>query len=371
MKASGTLAAAIPTEKGQPMRQDSILNMIGKALQLAVIAVVWVTGSSVSVGVARAQTLETLYSFDGTNGALPQARLAQGKDGHFYGTTRGGGPEDGSGTIFRITVSGELTQLASFTEEADGDEVNDSARLIAGSDGNFYGTTFGDDWNASNYGTVFRMTPQGEVSTIAQFSRFDGAYPGAELIEASDGDFYGTTSRGGEHNYGTVFRVTRDGVLTSLISFDGFNGREPLTSLIQANDGALYGTTGGTAPDTDGFVFKMAMDGSWTNVARVTLNHGGRPWGPLLEHGGNFYGPGVNRSDEGYPRAGGVFKMTPRGTVTNLVEFRSPNGSGPVDGLVLGADGNFFGVTYQGGSSNLGTVFTITPAGQADDLVFI
>ena len=134
----------------------------------------------------------------------------QGSDGYFYGTTDLGGDTNlnsgyGYGTVFKISPSGELTTLYSFTDSNDG--AYPQAGLVRGSDGNFYGTTFIGGMN--NSGTVFQINATGALTTLYSFSGGnDGLYPTAPLLQGSDGSFYGTTWQGGLARRGTVFRLT-------------------------------------------------------------------------------------------------------------------------------------------------------------------
>jgi len=140
--------------------------------------------------------------------------LVQATNGDFYGTTSRGGAEDG-GTVFKITLSGTLTTLYSFcSKSACADGWNPIAGLVQATDGDFYGTT--TRGGANNGGTVFKITPSGALTTIYSFCSqstpdqcADGAYPEAGLIQATNGDFYGTTWGGGSNgNYGTVFSLS-------------------------------------------------------------------------------------------------------------------------------------------------------------------
>ena len=150
-----------------------------------------------------AQKLTTLYSFAGSDGAHPDAGLVQGSDGNFYGTTEFGGANNGNGTVFKITPSGALTTLYDF---AGSDGFEPQAGLVQGSDGNFYGTTTGGGAN-NGKGTVFKITPSGALTTLYSFAGSDGAFPQAGLVQGSDGNFYGTTAGGGTDFAGTVFRL--------------------------------------------------------------------------------------------------------------------------------------------------------------------
>ena len=203
-----------------------------------------------------APALTSLYSFTGgADGGLPGAGLVQGSDSNFYGTTSGGGTS-GNGTVFRISPSGSLTNLWEFTGGSDG--ASPYAGLVQGSDGNFYGTTYGGGANGN--GTVFRITPSGTLTTLWSFTGgSDGAYPYAGLVQGSDGNFYGTTSAGGTNNAGTVFQINSAGGLTTLYSFSGgADGESPWAGLIQGSDGSFYSTTYEGGSYGYGTVFKLS-----------------------------------------------------------------------------------------------------------------
>src|SRR5664279_2559299 len=172
--------------------------------------------------------------------------LVQATDGNFYGTTNGGGA-NGVGTVFKITNSGMLTTLFSFCSQsvcADGAYPN--ARLVQATDGNFYGTT--SEGGANGLGTVFKITKRGKLTTLHSFCSQSGCTDGAityeALVQATDGNFYGTTIYGGTIGVGTVFKITKSGTLTTLHSFNRADGSNP-HGLIQATDGSFYGTANG------------------------------------------------------------------------------------------------------------------------------
>src|SRR5205085_8166850 len=116
-----------------------------------------------------------------------------------------------------------------------------NAGLVQGSDGNFYGTTSGGGENLF-YGSTFKMTPSGILTTLVSFYNYNGEYPDGSLIQGGDGNFYGTTYNGGEHYAGTVFKMTPSGTLTTLVSFDTNNGANPWGALAKGGDGNFYGT---------------------------------------------------------------------------------------------------------------------------------
>jgi uncharacterized repeat protein (TIGR03803 family) len=300
----------------------------------------------------------------------------QGSDGNFYGTTFGGGPYDpqigGDGTVFKISTNGALTTLYSFTDLYDGARPNG---LVQGTDGNFYGTTglgfYGD--------TVFKISANGALTTLHYFA---GSPNPASLLQGSDGNFYGTTYWGGTDQRGTVFKITPTGAYTSLYSFTGGNdGGSPEAALVQGSDGYFYGTTsrGGTEPwpSDNGTVFKISASGALTTLyafGTVTNAYGepldgGNPYAGLVQGSdGCFYGATVWG---GTNNTGTVFEISTNGALTTLYSFTGGNdGGSPYGDLVQGSDGNFYGTTEYGGQGGAGTIFrlTIVPEFQAATL---
>ena len=320
------------------------------------------TQNFVATASATGLTLTTLVNFDYDDGAYPLwVGLIQGSDGNFYGTTSAGG-DSVTGTIFKVTPSGTLTTLHSFAET---DGTKPCAGLIQASDGNLYGTTsMGGD--ANNDGTVFKVTPAGVFTVVHGFGGTDGSVSESSLIQASDGNFYGTTAGGGNPGNGTVFKLTPAGTLTTLYNFGGNSGIVPYAGLIQASDGNFYGTTDSGGPNAWGIVFKI------TSAGAMTILYGfGGPDGKYLYGGviqakdGNFYGTTNQGGANGF---GTVFKLTPAGALTTLHNFTSTDGAQPYGALVQASDGNFYGTTCEGGANNYGTIFEITPAGNLTTL---
>jgi uncharacterized repeat protein (TIGR03803 family) len=328
-------------------------------------------------------TLTTLHSFDGTDGEQPYAALIQATDGNLYGTTDGGGA-NGQGTVFKITRSGTLTTLYNFCSLSgctDGEAANG---LIQATDGNFYGTAlFG---GANGQGTVFKITPSGSLTTLytfcAQSNCTDGSEPFWGLVEAADGNFYGTTSGGGANGisnggYGTVFKITSSGTLTTLYSFcsqsDCTDGIDPYAGLVQATNGNFYGTTtSGGANINGGTVFRITSGGTLTTLysfcSQSGCTDGGFPaTSPVQATDGNFYGTsggGTSTNCEG-GGCGTVYKITPEGTFTSLLSFDETNGA-VANAPVQGTDGNLYGTTGYGGTSSVcgslgcGTAFSLS-----------
>jgi uncharacterized repeat protein (TIGR03803 family) len=333
----------------------------------------------------RAQTLPTIFStlqsLDYTDGDFPYAGLVQATTGNLYGTAQYGGA-DGFGTVFNISPDGVLTRLYSFCPQGGCTGSSFPRALIQGTDGNFYGTT--GLGGANGYGTVFKITPAGTLTTLYNFCSQSGCTDGYEpwaLVEGTDGNFYGTTYYGGASGDGTVFKITSDGTLTTLYSFcsqtDCSDGGNPAAGLVQASDGNFYGTTTGGAQPFMGTVFRITPGGSLRTLYRFCSQEGVCPdgycpRGALLQAGdGNFYGTTVYGGANGL-LDGTIFKISPSGKLTTLYSFCSQSGCTdgyqPAAGLVQGTDGNFYGTTFLGGAHSGGTAFKITPTGKLTTL---
>ena len=255
-------------------------------------------GSGTLFRVTTTGELTTLVNFNLTNGSTPMAALTLGKDGSFYGTTEYGGQSaadgqfSGDGTVFRVTTNGTLTTLLSF---AGTNGAHPVAGLTLGDDGSFYGTTF--EGGGFNAGTVFRVTTNGELTSLLSFNNTNGGYPGAELTHGADGGFYGTTWIGGIYthqmgnSFGTVFRMTTNGFLTTLLNFNYTNGAMPEAGLKLASDGCFYGTTYVGGQNDRGTVFRVTTNGTLTTLIEFDGTNGAGPITSLtLGTDGNFYG---------------------------------------------------------------------------------
>jgi uncharacterized repeat protein (TIGR03803 family) len=307
----------------------------------------------------------TVYAFSSTftNGLEPYAGLTEGKDGSLYGATGYGGPTNsdnwlGYGTLFKITTNGFLTTLV-FLDDANGS--NPYAEPVQASDGSFYGTTRDCCGSGNGYGTVFRMSPDGDLTTLFFFTDLrQGGDPGGPLIEAPDGAFYGMTVGGGPsspyapYGSGTVFKITTNGVLTRIAAFDGTTGRP--YNMIRADDGNFYGTT--FYPAT---IFKATPDGRLSVIAWLGGWYGDQPQGGLMQATDHFlYGTTANGGDYG---EGNVFRISTDGVLEKVISFNGTNGSGPQSRLLQARDGNLYGTTYTGGANSLGTIFRIIMPG--------
>lgn len=322
-------------------------------------------------------TLTTLYNFCAlqycADGEFPTAGVIQGTDGNFYGVTGSGG-SIGYGTVFKITSAGVLTVLHSFI----GSDGASPYGTLLGSNGVFYGTTYGYG-SAVYYGTVFKITPSGTLTTLYNFCSqsgcTDGKYPYAGLIQASDGNFYGTTSEGGgnstcnatqPYGCGTIFKITPAGVLTTLHSFAGYpdDGNTPAASLIQASDTNLYGTAEYGGSNNRGVAFKVSLSGTLTMIysfcpqtQRGTCPDGYDPYGGLIQGtDGGFYGTALGGTNSD----GVFFRLTSHGTIVAEHQFDSTDGANPAGGLLQATDGSFYGNTQNGGTAGYGTLFNLS-----------
>jgi uncharacterized repeat protein (TIGR03803 family) len=338
---------------------------------------------------APAQTLNTLSGFHGTDGASSDAGLVEGTDGNFYGTTVDGG-SNGQGTLFKITPQGQRTTLHDFCSEGSycPDGSYPLGALVLGTDGDFYGTAASGGGSYNTWGVVFKITSSGSFTTLHSFQFADGATPRGTLLQASDGNFYGTTYEGGVNTdcvdtraCGTVFKLTPAGDLTTLYSFcsqpNCADGSGPVSGLAQDSEGNLYGTTYREGVGGAGTVFKIATSGTLTTLhsfcSRSNCADGMFPNGGLVVgRDGNLYGT-TSEGGAGTVHANGtVFKITPQGAFTTIYSFCSQSGCAegdlPMATLVQGHDGNFYGTTTSGGGNGAGTAFEINSSGRLTTL---
>ena len=256
---------------------------------------------------AQAQTYKVLYTFGNVSldPTVPYGAIAQGRDGSLYTTSMGGGVGN-VGTVFNVSPSGTMTLVFSFNYAPGNDPLSG---VTLGSDGNYYGTT---KLNGEGPGTAWQVTPTGTGTALHYFGNSgDGACPWAGPIEGTDGNYYGTTTTVcGFGSLSTIYKLTSTGTLTTLYTF------------------------------TDGSNLTAATDSSHRRqLLRRDL-----------------------RAAERMAMAQ-IFKMTPSGTVTILHSFAGSDGNQAYSALIQGTDGNLYGVTYAGGTSNKGVVFKCSTTG--------
>jgi uncharacterized repeat protein (TIGR03803 family) len=302
-----------------------------------------------------------------TNDGNGPLSLIQGFDGNYYGISANGGASN-QGAVFKMTEQGVVSIFYAFSAATG---IESPTSLIQAADGNFYGTT--------SYGQIFKLTPSGQLTVLYSFGHntLGGSVQLNSLIQGYDGNFYGTTVNdgltggvnGSASGFGTVFKITPQGTATILHTFnDGSvtsDGIQP-NALVQGSDGNFYGTTRDGGTQNEGVTFKITPQGVVTilhSFGSVT-NDGAYPYAALIEgDDGNFYGTTTQGgSSESH---GTAFQMTPLGVVTILHAFGTgalPNdGQFPYAPLIQGYDGNFYGTTENGGTVDGGTIFQITP----------
>jgi uncharacterized repeat protein (TIGR03803 family) len=335
--------------------------------------------------ITPAGTLTPVYGLtDGVyDGSTPYAGLTQGTNGLLYGMAQAGG-SNGFGTIFDVKTNGPETGLFSFASEKGAHSTNANganptyALTLNTNNGNFYGTA--EDGGTNGFGTVFQVTHKGQVTVFYSFSNsLDGAIPQASLLLYTNGNLYGTALGGGTNGNGTVFQLTAAGKLTPIYSFtNGIDGAAPQGALIDGKDGHLYGTCSAGGTNGTGTIFKITTNGVFTplySFSSGTVFPGGFPDTPEYEYNpdginpkglilggdGNFYGVAYYGGANG---AGSVYQFTRAGALNPLYSFTSalegPNsdGANPVS-LVQYTNGNLYGTAYNSGTNDYGTFFTI------------
>jgi uncharacterized repeat protein (TIGR03803 family) len=363
---------------------------------------------------ARAQDEEgpavsTVLAFSGSR---TFGNVVPGPGNDLYGalsTTIGGST---GGLIFKVARDGSsVTTLYQLGEE---DGVSPQAGLLVGSDGVFYGTThFGKRETDAGLGTVFSVRTDGsDFTTLHAFATSDeqnqddnpinegGAFPDATLVEGSDGFLYGVTRAGGENGTGTIFKVAKNGTgFSTLHEFgeitsdedepltENADGAYPAAGLIESN-GYFYGTTPRGGANGRGTIFRLRFDGSefglvhvFTDIVEpdedeIPVNEdGATPLASLLDGGdGLLYGV---TSQGGANGLGTLFSVTPAGDVfTTLHDFTAKRGSVPTAAPIVGRDGNLWGTTSGGGvdeddeTTTFGTIYTVARDGSAFERVF-
>jgi uncharacterized repeat protein (TIGR03803 family) len=312
-----------------------------------------------------------LHVFGGLDGAVPTGILA-GRDGAFYGTTTYGGQPGisslypGTGTIFRIDPSGNLTTLFVFPG---GERGFRPGPLMQGRDGALYGTAVGGETLYARLpGVVYRFDPAtGEYRLLHTFVLRDGIYadgknPTGKLFQANDGFFYGTTAQGGPWNAGVVYKVDAAGNFALVHAFDANEGSGPKAGVFQASDGFLYGTLENAG--YGGKIFRLDADGNVTTVFTwgPYSTDGWRPiTNPIEGRDGFLYGT-TPRGGTASGSYGVVYRVSRSGSLSVLHSFSGRDGIAPHAPLVQASDGMFYGSTTVGGAFGLGTLFKLDAA---------
>jgi uncharacterized repeat protein (TIGR03803 family) len=333
----------------------------------------------------QAQTFSVLHYFTGgADGANPLAGVTVGPSGVLYGTASAGGAHN-AGTVFKLTLRGSswvFSPLNEFTGGSDGGAPYGG--VVIGPNGALYGTTYSG--GGADYGTVFELRPPAtfcrsilcywDETVLYTFTGMpDGEYPAyADLIFDQAGNIYGTTYLGGMYNGGTTFELTSSGAgyMESIIhNFgSGADGLAPIAGVVLDTPGNVYGTTADGGTFGDGMVYRlMPSDGGW--LENVLVNFDGTSG--YYSHGnliigasGNLYGTTAEGGQNG---GGAVFELTrldPGWTYSTLYFFSSCSSYG---GVTMDAAGDLFGACYGGGAHQDGWVFELTNCSQGCSVV--
>jgi uncharacterized repeat protein (TIGR03803 family) len=337
---------------------------------------------------ANAGGFRSLYSFvGGSDGQLPVGGPVLGQHNAVLGATSWGGQGctnegryNGCGVIYEVDRRGFATTLYAFSgpegEHPNGDLVRDAS-------GTVFGVTTGGGGGpncflAHGCGAAFRLAQDGTFTKLHAFAGgLDGAFPNGGLVADPSDNLYGVTLYGGLHKgqtgYGTVYKITPDGTTSVLYAFQNeADGQHPSGRLAIDGDGNLYGTVGDVTGMAGG-VFKLEPNGTFTMLHAFTggASDGSEPfYGVTLGPDGTIYGATYNG---GASNLGTVFKITTGGTESVLHSFAggADDGSYPNGGLTIDGGGNLYGVTQMGGSTachlhvGCGALYRVTPDGTA------
>jgi uncharacterized repeat protein (TIGR03803 family) len=307
---------------------------------------------------AGTNTITTILNFNGTDGSAPWGDMIADSSGNIYGTTAGGG-QYGDGTVYKIAAgTNSVTTVASFNGT---DGANPADGLVLDSSGNLWGTTANNGANGD--GTVYEIASgSSTISLVASFSSTTGTNSFGGLLVDSSGNVYGTTKLGGSGADGAVFEIpSGSGSINVLASFTSSSGYEPYGGLVRDSSGNLYGTTITGGANGDGTVFELVSGGNTiTPLASFNGTNGSGPRDALImDSSGNLYGTtyGGGASSDGT-----AFEVAHgSGTITTLASFNGTNGNAPWGKLTMDSNGNLYGATWSGGTNSDGNVFELTP----------
>ncbi|MDQ2719852.1 MAG: T9SS type A sorting domain-containing protein [Bacteroidota bacterium] len=321
-------------------------------------------GGSSNMGVIfsfdpTSSTYTKVKDFDNTNGAYPIGSLIQASDGKLYGMARDGGSSD-MGVIFSFDPSSSIyTKLKDFDNTTG---AYPEGSLIQASDGKLYGMTI--QGGNIGVGVIFSFNPSNSTYIkLEDFAYANGAYPHGSLMQASDGELYGMAQSGGSGNYGVIFSYDpRSSTYAKLKDFDSTNGANPYGSLMQANDGKLYGMTSIGGGNGIGVIFSFnPASSTYTKLKDFDYPDGANPYGTLIQaNDGKLYGM---TQQGGSSSKGVIFSYNlSHSTYTKLEDFNKANGANPYSSLMQAIDGKLYGMTYAGGSSDHGLIFSYAPS---------
>lgn len=319
-------------------------------------------GTAFKITTAATPVYTALRHFADLTGSQPAGSLARDAAGVLYGTTVNGGA-NGLGTVYQLTTAGGHTLLASFTGEI-GTTPGSAMRggLVAGADGLFYGIT--SSGGPGNLGAAFKITTAGTFTSLANLSLNPGWTPSGAPVASGTGNLLFPVAAGGASGGGNIMSVATNGTISVAVALGGTLGTTPDGALLSSGAN-FYGVTAKGGASSRGTMFRYTLGTGAALVVAHSTSAGSLAEGPLVAGAGGLY-YGIGREGGAFSR-GAVYKVTSTGTRTRIVSFTgtagvAPGGK-PRGPLVLAADGNFYGLTEEGGAANTGVIYRLTAAG--------
>jgi uncharacterized repeat protein (TIGR03803 family) len=304
------------------------------------------TGNGTVAKMTPGGTVSIVLSFDGTDGANALGGLTLGTDGNLYGDTWGGG-SGGLGITFKVTPAGVETALHNFSNTGDGSTPANA--LVLATNGTFYGTS-------NTVETIYSISSSGTFKTLHTLSTTDGQN-GGQLSLGSTGDIFGGMNGGGANGQGTLFKMTPAGVFTVLHNFTGTDGSFAAPGMVEAPNGVLYGATEFGGASNAGVVFKITTSGTYTLLHSLNgTTDGKQAFVLMLATDGNMYGL---TQDGGSDGCGVIFKVTQAGVYSVIYNFDNTHGCNPSVYLTQGTDGKLYGLTQAGGANSNGVFYSL------------
>jgi uncharacterized repeat protein (TIGR03803 family) len=299
------------------------------------------------------------HSFDGSDAENPQGwYLVQGRNNKLYGVSQTGGAFD-AGTVYEVGAGGSVRVLHTFSGGTEGEQPQG---LAVDDRGNVYGVTIFGGTPECSCGTVFRISRDGSFQVLHRFTGDDGAQPSGHFV-FKDGVFYGTTQSGGANGVGAIFRMRRSGEVSVIHSFanlpDGFGPVFPSIGLSLGADGMLYGTTAPSSSYPEGIVYRSTTDGEVEILHVFDGPSGSQPYSvPIQAADGNRYGTTAFGGEFG---SGVLYRIDANGAFSVMLSFpdRSTGPAYPYGKLVQGSNGSLYGTTAAGGAADNGTIYEI------------